>query len=79
MICAGQRTESLRTRRTELPTRREPAEEPGRYTSETTFGAARSLTSTTVIFVVPQPKKQPAPSSAQIGIATAAPVTAGWV
>src|SRR5690242_4944568 len=52
---SGQRTGSLSTRRTELPTRLAPTEYPGRYVSDCTTGAARSLTSTTVILVVAAP------------------------
>src|SRR5438128_10814980 len=58
-IASGQRTSSASTSRIELPTRRAPAEYPGRYTSEATDGAERRPTFTTVIFVVDQPQKHP--------------------
>src|SRR5258705_10831303 len=66
MVC-GQRTPSSSTRRTELPTRRAPAEYPDRYSSEATAGAERRLTSTTRNFAVHDPQKQPLDAHGAIG------------
>ena len=70
---SGQRTSSASTSRIELPTRRAPAEYPGRYTSDATNGAERRPTSTTVIFVVDQPQKHPVEGQPAVTLAPAMP------